>query len=43
MNGLKTVIDVYAEQADMKSSIPSPEKYVDLSYLQQAWKELGWR
>ena len=43
MNGLKTVIDVYAEQADMKGPIPSPEKYVDLSYLQQARKELGWK
>ena len=43
MEGLKTVVDIYAEQADVKSSIPSPEKYVDLSYLQQAWKELGWR
>ncbi|HEY7322108.1 MAG TPA: ABC transporter substrate-binding protein [Candidatus Binatia bacterium] len=43
MSGLKTVIDVYAEQADLKGPIPSPEKYVDLSYLQLAWKELGWR
>jgi len=43
MDGLRTVIEVYAEQADMKGPIPSPEKYVDLSYLHQAWKELGWR
>jgi len=43
MDGLKTVAEIYAEQADIKGPIPSPEKYVDLSYLQQAWKELGWR
>jgi NitT/TauT family transport system substrate-binding protein len=41
--GLKTVIEIYAEQADMKGPIPSPDKYVDLSYLNQALKELGWR
>jgi hypothetical protein len=34
--GLKTVIEVFAEQADMKGPIPSPGKYVDPSYLQQA-------
>jgi len=27
----------------MKGAIPSPEKYVDMSYLKQALKELGWR
>jgi ABC-type nitrate/sulfonate/bicarbonate transport system substrate-binding protein len=43
LDGLKTVINVYAEQADMKGPIPSPEKYVDSTYLHQAWKELGWR
>ncbi len=43
LNGLKTVIEVYAEQADIKGSVPAPEKYVDLSYLAQALKELGWR
>ena len=43
LDGLKTVINVYAEQADMKGPIPSPEKYVDLTYLHQALKELGWR
>ncbi len=41
MDGLKTVVEIYAEQAEMKGPIPSPEKYVDLSYLQQAWRELG--
>jgi ABC-type nitrate/sulfonate/bicarbonate transport system substrate-binding protein len=43
VDGLRTVVEIYAEQAEMKGSIPSPEKYVDLSYLQQAWKELGWK
>jgi ABC-type nitrate/sulfonate/bicarbonate transport system substrate-binding protein len=43
MDGLKTVVDIYAEQTGMKGPIPSPEKYVDMSYLKQALKELGWR
>jgi len=43
LEGLRTVIEIYAEQADMKGPVPSPKKYVDLSYLQEAWKELGWR
>jgi ABC-type nitrate/sulfonate/bicarbonate transport system substrate-binding protein len=43
MDGLKTVVDIYAEQTVMKGSVPSPEKYVDQSYLKQALKELGWR
>jgi len=43
MDGLKTVVDIYAEQTGMKGAIPSPEKYVDASYLRQALKELGLR
>jgi len=43
LDGLKTVIEVYAEQADMKGALPSPEKYVDLSYLKAALKEMGWQ
>src|SRR5499425_1159511 len=43
MEGLKTVVDIYAEQTGMKGPLPNPEKYVDMSYLKQAWKELGWR
>jgi NitT/TauT family transport system substrate-binding protein len=43
MDGLKTVVEIYAEQTGMKGPIPSPEKYVDMSYLKQALKELGWR
>jgi hypothetical protein len=43
MDGLKTVVDIDAEQTGMKGLIPGPEKYVDQSYLKQALKELGWR
>ena len=43
MDGLKTVVDLYAEQTGMKGPLPSPEKYVDQSYLRQALKELGLR
>jgi NitT/TauT family transport system substrate-binding protein len=43
MDGLKAVVDIYAEQMGMKGPIPSPEKYVDQSYLRQALKELGLR
>ena len=41
LDGLKTVIEVYAEQAGKEGPVPSPEKYVDLSYLNEALKELG--
>lgn len=41
LDGLKTVVEIYAEQTDIKGPIPSPEKYVDLSYLKQALQELG--
>jgi NitT/TauT family transport system substrate-binding protein len=41
MNGLKTVVDIYAEQANLAGGPPNPEKYLDMSYLHQAWKELG--
>jgi NitT/TauT family transport system substrate-binding protein len=43
MDGLKTVIDIYAEQTGMKGAIPGPEKYIDASYLRQALKEIGLR
>ena len=43
MDGLRTVVEIYAEQTGMKGPIPGPEKYVDMSYLKQALKELGWR
>jgi ABC-type nitrate/sulfonate/bicarbonate transport system substrate-binding protein len=41
MEGLKTVIDIYAEQAKLAGGAPNPQKYLDMSYLHQAWKELG--
>lgn len=43
MDGLKTVVDIYAEQNGLKGALPNPEKYVDQSYLRQALKELGLR
>ncbi len=43
LDGLKSVVEVYAEQADMKGPLPDPKKYVDMSYLQTALKELAGR
>jgi len=43
LGGLQTVIEVYAEQAGMAGSLPSPKKYVDSTYLIDALKELGRR
>lgn len=43
IDGVKTVLEIYAEQTGMKGSVPNPEKYVDTSYLKQALKELGSR
>ena len=43
MDGLKTVVDIFAEQTNLKGTLPSAEKYVDQSYLRQALKELGLR
>ncbi len=43
MDGLKTVVDIYAEQNNLKGPVPNPEKYVDQSYLRQALKEMGLR
>jgi hypothetical protein len=37
--GLKFTMEIYAEQT--KSPPPDPLKYIDMSYLQQAIKELG--
>lgn len=41
--GLKALGEIYAEQTGMKGPLPNPEKYLDLSYLQTARRELGWR
>ncbi|HEY7167102.1 MAG TPA: ABC transporter substrate-binding protein [Candidatus Binatia bacterium] len=43
MDGIKAVIDIYAEQTGSKGPPPNPEKFVDLSYQRQAVKELGWK
>lgn len=41
--GMKTVIQINAERMQTKGPLPSPAKYVDLSYVQEALKELGRR
>jgi ABC-type nitrate/sulfonate/bicarbonate transport system substrate-binding protein len=43
VEGLKPVIETYAEQAQLKGPVPGPEKYLDLSYLKEALKQLGWK
>lgn len=43
LDGLKTVIEVYAEQAGTAGPPPRPDKYVDATYLTDALTELGWR
>jgi NitT/TauT family transport system substrate-binding protein len=41
LSGLKINIGVQAQDGIIKGPLPPPEKYVDLSYLRQAQKELG--
>lgn len=41
LEGLKVNIQVQASDGVVKEPLPPPEKYVDLSYLKQAQKELG--
>jgi ABC-type nitrate/sulfonate/bicarbonate transport system substrate-binding protein len=41
LEGLKMNIDVQARDGVLKEPLPPPEKYVDLSYIKQAQKELG--
>src|SRR6266550_9082418 len=41
LNGLKVNIEVQAQDGIIKGPLPPPEKYLDLSYLRQAQKELG--
>jgi ABC-type nitrate/sulfonate/bicarbonate transport system substrate-binding protein len=43
LDGLKTVVEIYAEQANLPGGAPNPEKYLDMTYLHEAWKELGWK
>lgn len=39
--GLKVNIEVQAQDGILKEPLPPPEKYVDLSFVRQAQKELG--
>ena len=41
LNGLKVNIEVQVQDGIIKGNPPPPDKYVDLSYLRQAQKELG--
>jgi NitT/TauT family transport system substrate-binding protein len=41
LSGLKVNIEVQAQDGIIKGALPPPEKYIDLSYLRQAQKELG--
>jgi NitT/TauT family transport system substrate-binding protein len=41
LSGLKVNIEVQAQDGIIKGSLPPAEKYIDLSYLREAQKELG--
>ena len=41
LEGLTANLQVLARDGLLKEPLPPPEKYVDLSYLKQAQKELG--
>ena len=41
LEGLKVNIEVQARDGVLKEPLPSPERYVDQSYVRQAQKELG--
>jgi NitT/TauT family transport system substrate-binding protein len=41
LDGFKMNIQVQANDGFVKEPLPGPEKYIDLSYLKQAQKELG--
>jgi ABC-type nitrate/sulfonate/bicarbonate transport system substrate-binding protein len=41
VEGLKTVLQIYAGQTQAKSAIPDPAQYIDQSYLKEALKELS--
>ena len=43
LEGLQNVLQIYAEQTQAKGPIPNPAKFVDQSYLREAWKEIGAR
>src|SRR5215813_8899276 len=43
MDGLQVVVQIYAEQTQLKGPVPKAAKYVDQSFLRDALKELGGR
>ncbi len=43
IDGVRTVIEIMADQGQIKPPLPSPAKYVDQSYLNEALKEPGSR
>jgi len=40
IEGVRTLIKITAEQGILKEPLPQPSKYIDLSYLKQAWGEI---
>jgi ABC-type nitrate/sulfonate/bicarbonate transport system substrate-binding protein len=43
IEGVRTVIQIMGDRGLLKAPLPSPNKYLDPSYLQEALKELGAR
>jgi ABC-type nitrate/sulfonate/bicarbonate transport system substrate-binding protein len=43
VDGVKTLVQIFAEQGQFKGTPPSPGRYIDQSYLREALKELGSR
>jgi hypothetical protein len=43
LEGVKAVIQIMAERGQLKPPLPSPAKYIDHSYVEEALKELGRR
>ncbi len=41
IDGVKTALQIYAEQVQMKGALPSYTKYVDQSFVKEAVKEIG--
>jgi hypothetical protein len=41
VEGVRTVMKITADQGILKEPLPPASKYIDQSYLKQAWAELG--
>ena len=41
MKGVETIIKIYGEINQLKGPLPSPARYIDLTYLKEALKEIG--